>query len=232
MDWYMRDALHLLYAQLCHTCFVLFVTSCHSRLQWGSVSGYPVSLSVSEIPEIPESSWQKEAVNENEAMRPLLSFDKSVDSFCLQQYLDPHRCNTQLLQATQSSSDSVCVQNVCVIYRVCVIVCCHPTASGLFYWREKANLRNQQLHFVSITQYHTHTHTHTHTDTYIYKHIHYINTHTNTQTHMHTQTHTYIHRHLHIQTHTYIHTHTHIHTQTYTHTHTHIYTNTYIHTNI
>lgn len=36
-------------------------------------------------------------------------FHTEVDSFCLQlQYLNTHQCNTQLLQATDSSSDSVC----------------------------------------------------------------------------------------------------------------------------
>ncbi len=46
-----------------------------------------------------KAQWQQEAVNKAEVMRSLPS--EEVDSFCLQiQDLNPHQCNTRLLQAT------------------------------------------------------------------------------------------------------------------------------------
>lgn len=140
-----RDNLHLLYAQLCNTCFVLLVTSFHSRLQRGrnSMHGYPmVYLSLiicggdSAEPRGSRRLWIRLRWWD-------LSLSVEVDSFCLQiHYLHPHQCNTRLLRATDSSSDSVCVRITHLyeayagcIYSICVCLCaCIQLLLPSFYW--------------------------------------------------------------------------------------------------
>lgn len=140
-----RDNLHLLYAQLCNTCFVLLVTSFHSRLQRGrnSTHGYPmVYLSLiicggdSAEPRGSRRLWIRLRWWD-------LSVSVEVDSFCLQiHYLHPHQCNTRLLRATDSSSDSVCVRITHLyeayagcIYSICVCLCaCIQLLLPSFYW--------------------------------------------------------------------------------------------------
>lgn len=96
---------------------------------------------------------------------------QEVDSFCLQiQYLNPHQCNARPLQATHSSSDSVCADYTlhkgyaCVIYSICVCLCACIQLLLLETDVESANKESSSYRAaiycnVYIAQYHTHIHT-------------------------------------------------------------------------